>query len=203
MPLYQAIILAVVQGLTEFSPVSSTAHLAIVPRLFHFADPGLGFDVALHVGTLVAILIFFFRDWVQVIANGLGFSYRGVVPDENSRSLLWFLVVGTIPVLIAGAALKNYAEGPWRTLFVMGTTLIVLGIVMYFGDRVGQNKRRLNKMSWTDAIAIEVLLSTTRNCGRCGEGYPRSSKRRRRAPEVELIFGIIVIALGIYFRNGG
>ena len=156
MPLYQAIILAVVQGLTEFLPISSTAHLAIVPRLFHFADPGLGFDVALHVGTLIAILIFFFRDWVQVIANGLGFSYRGVTPDENSKSLLWFLVVGTIPVLIAGAALKEYAEGPWRTLPVMGTTLIVLGIVMYLADRVGQSKRRLDSMNWTDAITIGV-----------------------------------------------
>src|SRR3954468_17222818 len=156
MPLYEAIILAIVQGLTEFLPVSSTAHLAIIPRLLHFADPGLGFDVALHVGTLIAILIFFFRDWVQVIANGLGFSYRGVAADENSRSLLWFLVVGTIPVLIAGATLKEYAEGPWRTLPVMGTTLIVLGILMYFADRVGQNKRLLDNMSWMDAITIGV-----------------------------------------------
>src|SRR3954466_16224120 len=156
MPLYQAIILAVVQGLTEFLPISSTAHLAIVPRLFHFADPGLGFDVALHVGTLVAILIFFFRDWVQVIANGLGFSYRGVVPDENSRSLLWFLVVGTIPVLIAGAALKKYAEGPWRTLFAMGTPRVVLGLVMDVADRVGQNKRRLDAMTWIDTITIRI-----------------------------------------------
>lgn len=156
MPLYEAIILAIVQGLTEFLPVSSTAHLAIIPRLFHFPDPGLGFDVALHVGTLVAVLIFFFRDWVQVIANGLGFSYRGVAPDENSRSLLWYLVVGTIPLLIAGATLKEYAEGPWRTLFVMGTTLVVLGIFMYFADRVSQNKRRLDSMTWTDAITIGV-----------------------------------------------
>src|SRR5689334_2729474 len=76
MPLYQAIILAIVQGLTEFLPVSSTAHLAIIPQLLHWQDPGLAFDIALHVGTLAAILIFFFRDWVKIILTGLGIPFE-------------------------------------------------------------------------------------------------------------------------------
>jgi undecaprenyl-diphosphatase len=156
MPLYQAIILGIIQGLTEFLPVSSTAHLAIIPKLLNFADPGLGFDIALHVGTLAAIFIFFFQDWVQLIANGLGFSYRGTRPDENSRSLLWFLVIGTIPVLIAGALLKEYAEGPWRNFYVMGVSLIVIAIVMAIGDRAGREKRGLDTMSWSDALVIGV-----------------------------------------------
>ena len=203
MPLYQAIILAIVQGLTEFLPVSSTAHLAIVPRLFHFADPGLGFDVALHVGTLVAILIFFFRDWVQVIANGLGFSYRGVTPDENSRSLLWFLVVGTIPVLIAGAALKQYAEGPWRTLFVMGTTLIVLGIVMYFADRVGENKRRLDSMTWTDAIAIGAAQALAVVPGVSRSGITITAARFRHLDrEAAARFSFLLSTPAIAARSG-
>ncbi len=156
MPLYQAITLAIIQGLTEFFPVSSTAHLAIIPRLLHWTDPGLAFDVALHVGTLAAILIYFFQDWVQVIANGLGFSYRGVKADENSRSLLWYLVAGTIPVLIAGALLKQYAEGPWRNLFVMGSTLIIIGIVMGISDRFGKEKNGLDQMGWADAIWVGI-----------------------------------------------
>ncbi|HSU59539.1 MAG TPA: undecaprenyl-diphosphatase UppP [Bryobacteraceae bacterium] len=154
MPLYQAIILAIIQGLTEFFPVSSTAHLAIIPRLLRWTDPGLGFDVALHAGTLAAILIYFFQDWIQVIANGLGFSYRGTKPDENSRSLLWYLVVGTIPVLIAGALLKQYAEGPWRNLYVMGAALIIIGIVMGISDRFGKEKNGLDQMRWGDAIWV-------------------------------------------------
>src|ERR1700761_663032 len=156
MPLYQAIVLGIIQGLTEFLPVSSTAHLAIIPKLLNFADPGLGFDIALHVGTLAAIFIFFFQDWVQLIANGLGFSYRGTRPDENSRLLLWFLVVGTIPVLIAGALLKKYAEGPWRNFYVMGASLIVVGIVMWIGDRFGREKHGLDSMTWSDALAIGI-----------------------------------------------
>ncbi len=154
MPLYQAIILAIVQGLTEFLPVSSTAHLAVIPKIFGWTDRGLDFDVALHAGTLAAVIIYFFRDWVQVIANGLGFSYRGSHPDENSRSLLWFLVVATIPVGIAGKALKAYAEGPWRNLYVIGVTMIVVGILLAVADRIGQEKHGLDQMSWTDAISI-------------------------------------------------
>jgi len=156
MPLYQAIILAIVQGLTEFFPVSSTAHLAIIPRLLKWTDPGLGFDVALHAGTLAAVLIYFFKDWVQVIANGLGLSYGGSKPDERSRSLLWFLVIGAIPVLIAGALLKKYAEGPWRNLYVMGAMLIIVGIVMGIADRAGSQKTGLDQMTWFDAIMIGI-----------------------------------------------
>jgi len=156
MPLYQAIILAIVQGLTEFLPISSTAHLAIVPKLLGWTDRGLDFDVALHAGTLAAVLIYFFRDWVQVIANGLGFSYRGARPDENSRTLLWFLVVATIPVGIAGKALKEYAEGPWRNLFVIGYSLIFVGLIMAVADRVRQEKKGLDQMSWLDAILVGI-----------------------------------------------
>lgn len=156
MPLYQAITLAIIQGLTEFFPISSTAHLAIIPRLLHWTDPGLGFDIALHAGTLAAVLIYFFQDWVQVIANGLGFSYRGTKPDENSRSLLWYLVVGTIPVLIAGALLKKYAEGPWRNLYVMGAALIVIGVVMGISDRFAIEKKGLDQMSWADGIWVGI-----------------------------------------------
>ncbi len=156
MPLYQAILLAIVQGLTEFLPISSTAHLAIVPRLLGWTDRGLDFDVALHAGTLAAVLIYFFGDWVQVIANGLGFSYRGSHPDENSRSLLWYLVLATIPVGIAGKALKHYAEGPWRNFFVIGFSLIIVGLIMGAADRVRQQKTGLDQMSWVDALFVGV-----------------------------------------------
>jgi undecaprenyl-diphosphatase len=156
MPLYQAIILAIVQGLTEFLPISSTAHLAVIPRIFGWTDRGLDFDVALHAGTLLAVIIYFFRDWVQVIANGLGFPYKGSHPDENSRSLLWFLIVATIPAAIAGKLLKAYAEGPWRNLYVIGITMIVVGILLGVADRFGRQKNGLDQMSWLDAISVGI-----------------------------------------------
>ncbi|HMF76268.1 MAG TPA: undecaprenyl-diphosphatase UppP [Bryobacteraceae bacterium] len=156
MPLYQAIVLAVIQGLTEFLPVSSTAHLALVPQLLHWADPGLGFDVALHVGTLAAVLIYFFRDWVQVVANGIGITYRGSKPDENSRSLLWYLVVATIPAGLAGLKFQKYAEHAWRSPYVIGAMLIGVGIVMYLVDQTGAEKNGIDQMSWFDVLIIGI-----------------------------------------------
>jgi undecaprenyl-diphosphatase len=156
MPLYQAIVLAIIQGLTEFLPISSDAHLTVIPQMLKWTDPGLGFDVALHAGTLAAVLIYFFRDWVQVIANGLGFSYRGSQPDENSRSLLWFLVIATIPAGLAGLMFEKYAEHALRSFYVIGAMEIIFGIIMLIADKVGDEKNGLDQMSWLDAIAIGI-----------------------------------------------
>jgi undecaprenyl-diphosphatase len=187
MPLYQAIILAIVQGLTEFLPVSSTAHLAIIPQLLHWQDPGLAFDIALHVGTLAAILIFFFRDWVKIILVGLGIPFEGGPDDENSAVLLYYLILGTIPVGIAGMLFKKQAEGPWRNLIVMGVMLIVIGVLMYFGDKFGKAKRGLNEISWTDAIwigvsqALAVVPGTSRSGITITAGRFRSLSREAAA----------------------
>src|SRR5579862_2918804 len=106
MPLYQAIILAIVQGLTEFLPVSSTAHLWLVPWMMKWKDPGLTFDVALHAGTLAAVLVYFWRYWLEMIKMVLGMndgrdrsgqaSAGSLTPLGENRQLFWFLVVATI-----------------------------------------------------------------------------------------------------------
>jgi undecaprenyl-diphosphatase len=156
MPLYQAVILAIVQGLTEFLPVSSSAHLIVIPEFLHWKDGGLVFDVALHVGTLAAIIIYFFKDWIQVIANGLGFSYAGSRPDENSRSLLWYLVIGTIPGAIAGWKLDRYAESAWRSPLIIGVAAILVAIYMAVADRAPGEKKGLDQMTWPGAIAVGI-----------------------------------------------
>ncbi|MBV9156503.1 MAG: undecaprenyl-diphosphate phosphatase [Acidobacteriaceae bacterium] len=156
MPLYQAVLLAIVQGLTEFFPVSSSAHLIVIPDFLHWDDGGLVFDVALHVGTLAAIVIYFFKDWIQVIANGLGFSYAGSRPDENSRLLLWYLVVGTIPGALAGWKWDKYAEHAWRSPFIIGAAAILVAIYMAIADRMSESKSGLDQLSWGEAIAIGI-----------------------------------------------
>jgi len=156
MPLYQAIVLAIIQGLTEFLPVSSTAHLTIIPDLLGWKDPGLSFDVALHSGTLVAVLVYFFRDWVQVILNGIGISYRGAHPDENSRSLLWLLVLGTIPAGLAGFKFEKYAEQAFRSPYIIGSAMIVFGILMWLADRASTARNGLDQMTGFDAITVGI-----------------------------------------------
>jgi undecaprenyl-diphosphatase len=157
MSLYHVIVLAIVQGLTEFLPVSSSAHLATIPALLGWNDPGLNeldFDIALHVGTLAAILIYFWRDWVQVIAHGLGLPYRDTQPGEHNRMLLWLLVAATIPGAVFGVAFNKYAEHMLRNPFIIGTAMIVLGLVMWIADRASQEKTTLDAVTWTDAIAV-------------------------------------------------
>jgi undecaprenyl-diphosphatase len=156
MPLFHAIVLAIIQGLTEFLPVSSSAHLIVIPEFLGWDDGGLVFDVALHVGTLAAIVIYFFRDWVQVIANGLGLSYRGSRPDENSRSLLWYLVVATIPGALAGWKWDKYAEHAWRSPYIIGSAAILVAIYMWVADRTAERKTGLDQMNWFDAIIVGV-----------------------------------------------
>src|SRR5712691_4277124 len=130
MPLFEAIILGIVQGLTEFLPISSTAHLILIPWLFGWVDPGLSFDVALHVGTLAALLIYFFRDWLQVIGQGLGLTVGDAPALKRNPKLLWLLVVGTIPAAIAGALFKKQAEGSLRNPYVIGAMTVLVGIAM-------------------------------------------------------------------------
>ena len=105
MPLVQVIVLAIIQGITEFLPISSSAHLALTPWLFGWPDQGLEFDIALHFGTLFSVLIYFFRDWLRIIANGLGLSAARLGSDpslDRNPRMLWYLVAATIPAGLAG-----------------------------------------------------------------------------------------------------
>jgi undecaprenyl-diphosphatase len=157
MPIYQAVVLAIVQGLTEFLPVSSSAHLALAPWLLGWDDQGLTFDIALHLGTLLAVLIYFFRDWLQVIAQAFGIDYT---PDRElrlNRSMLWLLVIGTIPVGIAGLLLEKFIEETIRTNhLVIGTMLVAIGLLMWYADRTSRRNRSIGNVKLPDAVVIGV-----------------------------------------------
>lgn len=154
MPLLQVIVLAVVQGLTEFLPISSTAHLYLTSWLFGWQVEGLDFDIALHLGTLLAVLLYFARDWVQIIAQGFGVRMRGDDELEHNHMLLWLLVIGTIPVGIAGLLFNKQAEGAWRNPFVIGGMLIVVGVLMWFAETGSRRHRDLASIGLPDAVAI-------------------------------------------------
>jgi undecaprenyl-diphosphatase len=156
MPLYQVIVLAIVQSLTEFLPISSTAHLALVPWLFGWTDPGLSFDIALHVGTLAAVIIYFFRDWVQLLAQGFGFRRHGDPELARNPRLLWLLALGTVPVGVTGLLFNEQAETTWRSPYVIGTMLIVIAGFMYLAERAAPRKKGVGSISLTDALLIGI-----------------------------------------------
>jgi undecaprenyl-diphosphatase len=153
MELYQVIVLAVIQGITEFLPVSSHAHLILAPMLFGWKDPGLAFDIALHAGTLAAVLLFFFRDWLQVIAQGLGVSYGSDPELKRNRMLLWYLAVGSIPAAIIGFIFKEQAE-EWKNPLVIGGMMIGIGLLMWLAERVGSERKNIAAITFPDSMMI-------------------------------------------------
>jgi len=157
MPVYQAVILALVQALTEFLPVSSTAHLTLFPWLLHWQDPGLAFDVALHAGTLVAVLLYFFKDWVTLALCGLGFKYPAAAPAEEvaqHRRFFWYMVIGTIPGGILGALFEHQIEDHFRTPYVISASMILIALVMWWADSKSRLARPLAQSNIVDAVTI-------------------------------------------------
>jgi len=149
---FQAIILGAVQGVTEFLPISSTAHLVLTPWFFGWPDPGLGFDIALHVGTLAALLLYFRAEWLQLAKGGLRLL-RGERKDPQARLAL-YLIVATIPALIVGAALSDLADSTLRNPLVIATALIVLALVLAVAERVGKRQTKLEGISAADALTV-------------------------------------------------
>jgi undecaprenyl-diphosphatase len=145
---YQAIILGIVQGLTEFLPVSSSAHLILVPWLLKWQeDPGLAFDVVLHLGTLLALLVFYWREWLDMVlslANG----------NRVQRRLLILLIVASVPGAIIGVLLEKQAETIFRSPALIAVTLATLGLLLWAADAIGSKKRKIGDLTFLDALLI-------------------------------------------------
>lgn len=159
MSVYQAIILGVVQGLTEFLPISSSAHLNLFPWVLGWNQMPESFDVALHIGTLLAIVIFFFKDWVNLIVGG----YKQVVKKEKSTDgrIFWYLVLSTIPAGILSIVLdkissKIFEKSLNLEMIVIAITLIVMGIVLYVVDKNAKSKTTYEKITLKQSMAIGI-----------------------------------------------
>jgi len=157
MSLIQAIILALVQALTEFLPVSSTAHLILFPWLLNWPDPGLAFDVALHAGTLLAIVLYFFKDWLTLILCGLGLKYPAADSTEQvamHRRMFWYMVVGTIPAAVLGKLFHHQIEDELRKPLIIGISLVVVALLMWWADSKSRLERKLESSNMGDAVGI-------------------------------------------------
>ena len=169
MDIFQAIILGIVQGLTEFIPISSSAHLIIVPWLFGWDDPGLTFDVALHLGTLVALLVFFAADWVRLIRAGIASIVERKIGDDIDRRLAWFIVIGCIPGGIVGVLAESKIEELFHqpnaghsanAMVAMGVIIALLGAALFLAERWARHERGMDKLSLRDAILIGVAQAS-------------------------------------------
>ena len=150
---FQAVVLGIVQGLGEFLPISSSAHLIVVPWLLGWPDHGLAFDVALHVGTLAAVIYAFAGDWVRIVTAAVRGLLHGK-PGEGEGRLLWLLVLASIPGAVAGLALGEAAETSFRSPLLIAITLSGVGAILLVADRQASSGDGARPVSVRDALLI-------------------------------------------------
>lgn len=153
MTVFQAIVMGVIQGLSEFLPISSSAHLALTPWILGWPAPGLAFDVALHLGTLIALVWFFWQEWITLAKAFFSILKKRKLETESERRVA-FVVVATIPGALAGYLLQDYAKTIFRTPALTGTMLIVMGVLLWLVDRSAKQDRGITTMTWRDAIIV-------------------------------------------------
>jgi undecaprenyl-diphosphatase len=151
LPIVQAILLGLVQGLTEFLPISSVAHLRIVPALLGWPDPGAAFSAVIQLGTLAAVLIYFAREIVDLTRAGLAGLARGRPLGEVRARLAWFILVGTIPIGVCGLAFKRFIENEARSLYVISGSLVLLALLLWAVERRGGFRKPMETIGFRDS----------------------------------------------------
>jgi undecaprenyl-diphosphatase len=141
MEMLHSLILGVIQGLTEFLPVSSSGHLVLVPWLFKWEDPGMTFDIALHIGTLFALIIYFWKDWIELLKNW-------------EKPMLWYIVIGCIPAAVFGLKFEKYFETVFRSPLIVALFMIGMGIVMAAADKLGKKADDLSAVNPRNVLFI-------------------------------------------------
>ena len=207
MSILQSFVMGLVQGLGEFLPISSSAHLVLVPWLFHWPDPGLGFDVALHWGTLLAV-IYYFRNDVWLLIKGFFHSLAKVTRDWQNiyQKLSWLLILASVPGAIIGYLLESKAETVFRDPLLIVITLSAFGVVLLFADWFGKKEKNLDRITGWDAFlvgcsqALAVIPGVSRSGSTIAAGLGLKFKREDAARfsflmSIPIIFGAGLVSL--------
>ena len=204
MELFAAALLGVVQGLTEFLPISSSAHLILVPWLLGWKPDRIAFDVSLHVGTAVAILAYFWRDWIELVTEAVRGILAGKPLGNPKRRLAWYLFVGTLPAGIVGLLFENDVETRLRSPLITVATLAILGGFLYLSERVSRRDRSLEQFTWADSIWIGLsqALALIPGVSRCGitisAAMLRNSERASAARFSFLLATPVIVGAGMF-----
>jgi undecaprenyl-diphosphatase len=207
MDIFQSLVLGIVQGLGEFLPISSTAHLVLVPYFFNWPDPGLSFDVALHVGTLLAVVAFFWRDWLNIFKSAsneylnTNFETKNAIYKPNT---LWFLIVASIPGAFFGFLLESQAEQAFRNPLLIAFMLGVVGLILYLFDKYAVHSKDMKNMGLTDSViiglsqAIAIIPGVSRSGATMIAGLARGLSREQTARfsfllSTPIIFGAAIL----------
>lgn len=194
-------LLALVQGLTEFLPISSSAHLILAPRIFGFTDQGLAFDVAVHLGSLLAVIIYF-RQRLWRVIRGFFAQWTDTVrgDDRADARLANGIILATVPVMIAGLLLKGVVETDLRSPLVIAVTTIGFGVLLYVADQRGRHARTLAQLTWRDALLVGLFQALALIPGTSRSGITITAGlilgfRRRDASEFSFLLAVPTILM--------
>lgn len=202
MPVFNVIVLSLVQGITEFLPISSSAHLILIPVFTHWEDQGILMDVAMHVGTLFAVLLYFRRDIALIVKDA--FAQKPAKKEDKQQNLLLYIVVATIPVLVFGLLVAKYLGDVMRSIEVIGWASILFGIQLFWFDKKGLNNKEIKDISLKDAIILGFAQALALIPGTSRSGITITAARamginRKDAAKFSMFMAIpTIIAAGAY-----
>jgi undecaprenyl-diphosphatase len=201
----QAIALGILQGLSEFLPISSSAHLTLAPWLFGWEDPGLAFDVALHFGTLLAVLWYFRMEWVALVRAAFGIITTGRIETPEKRKVI-YLIIATIPGAIGGFLMQSRAETAFRSPQIIAIALIVMGILLWLVDKLVDQRRVLGEMRWIDSLLIGLSQVIALIPGVSRSGATMTTGRglrfdRESAAEFSFLMSMPIIAAAVVMEG--
>lgn len=204
MDLLRSVVLGIIQGLTEFLPISSSAHLAIIPQLLGWEDPGAAYTAVIQIGTELAIILYFWRDiWTIATAWLRGLVSKDARQDPN-WFMGWFIIIGSTPIVIFGLLLEDFIDREFRNLWVMAIMLIVLGLLLGIADRFGRNTRPIEKLTMGHAIlfglaqACAIVPGVSRSGATITMGRLLGYERRAATRYAFLLAIPAVVGAGVY-----
>nr|WP_225751130.1 undecaprenyl-diphosphate phosphatase [Pseudoclavibacter sp. Marseille-Q3772] len=185
---FEAIILAIVQGHTEFLPISSSAHIRIFGEMLGTGDPGATFTAIIQIGTELAVLVYFWKDIVRIIRAWFGSLRGSVAKDDPDARMGWLIIIGSIPIVVLGFALQDVIRSSFRSLWLVAAMLILFGIILGLADVLSRRTKTLTNLTWKDGLvyggaqALALIPGVSRSGGTITAGrlmgYDRPSAAR-------------------------
>jgi undecaprenyl-diphosphatase len=200
----EGVVLGLVQGLTEFLPISSSAHLRVVSALLGWADPGAAFTAVTQLGTEAAVLVYFRRDIAGIVGTWFSSLFRPERRSDPRARMGWYVIIGTIPIAVLGYLFQNTIETAFRDLRLIGATLIVFGLVLGVADRLARNTRPLAELTGRDAVlfglaqSLALIPGVSRSGGTISAGLLLGYRREAAARYSFLLAVPAVLASGLY-----
>ncbi|WP_149981389.1 undecaprenyl-diphosphate phosphatase [Pseudoalteromonas rhizosphaerae] len=203
MSIIEIIVLALIQGLTEFLPISSSAHLILPSQILGWQDQGLAFDVAVHVGTLIAVIIYFRKEVVEILAAWFkSFGAQGTTDDSK---LGWWIILGTIPAAVLGLIFKDLIELYLRSAWVIAITTILFGLLLWYADVKGKQTKTIYQLTWKSALMIGMAQAMAMIPGTSRSGITMTAglmlgMNKQSAARFSFLLAIPVISMmGLYY----